>query len=91
MIEIKIERSQEIPYPDLLIKYRHVFGTEDGRVVLSDLLERCGVMTSSFRRDDKETFFNEGMRNVALMILNFINTDPETLRVEGQSTEEDDV
>jgi hypothetical protein len=88
MIEIKVERSQEIPYPDLLIKYRMVFGSPEGRVVLSDILERCGMMASSFRRDDKETFFNEGMRNVALMILNFINTDPEVVRTEGQSTED---
>ncbi len=90
MIKVEIERKEELPYNELVKLYKRVFDTEDGKTVLSDILSKTHFLSSSFMRDDKETFFNEGMRNVSLMILGYINTDPNLIE-EGQSKEDTDV
>ena len=44
-----------------------VMGTVEGRRFFSWLIMHCGQNSTSFTRDSR-TYFNEGMRNVALML-----------------------
>lgn len=47
--------------------YREVFNTTAGRLVLLDLLERCHVFTSIFRRNSEFALL-EGERNIGLYL-----------------------
>ena len=49
-----------------------VMATAEGRRYLWWLLDSCGVFRTSFTGDNS-TFFNEGMRNVGLMLLGDVN------------------
>lgn len=53
--------------------YRRLFSTEDGQLVLKDLMSSCGVLTPVIGKDTHDTYFNEGARSVILRILNTIN------------------
>lgn len=58
----------------LTAAYKHVFSTEDGKLVLHDLLRSCHALKSSYCRENThDTAFAEGQRNVALRILGFLN------------------
>lgn len=46
---------------------RSVMNTVEGRRFFSWLIMRCGQNETSFTRDSR-TYFNEGMRNVALLL-----------------------
>ena len=52
--------------------FRSVMATAEGRRWIWWLLERCGVFRTSFTGDNA-TFFNEGTRNVGLMVIADIN------------------
>lgn len=47
---------------------QHVMGSEQGRRVLWSLLEKGGVFGPCFTNDPYVTAFNEGQRNLALML-----------------------
>lgn len=49
--------------------YGAVFGSDQGKRVLLDLLGHCHVLGSSFDPDPCKTAFAEGQRDVALYIL----------------------
>lgn len=49
--------------------YRRVFSTEDGKIVLNDLMKACFIMRSTVGNSSDETSYNEGQRNVVLRIL----------------------
>lgn len=50
-------------------RYRRVFGTEDGRVVLAHILRQGHVLSTTFvAGDSHQTALNEGMRRLALSI-----------------------
>jgi len=49
-----------------------VMATAEGRRWIWWLLERCGVFRTSFTGDET-TYFNEGTRNVGLMVIADIN------------------
>ena len=55
-----------------LAAFRAVMATADGRRWIWWLLDRCGVFRTSFT-GDSTTFFNEGSRNVGLMVIADIN------------------
>jgi|TARA_R110000787_G_scaffold270750_1_gene377767 hypothetical protein len=59
--------------------FRFVFSSEEGKRVLSHICRECGVLRPSFVPGEalENTAFNEGMRNVALMILTALDETPE--------------
>jgi hypothetical protein len=59
--------------------FRFVFSSEEGRRVLSHICRECGVLRPSFVPGEalENTAFNEGMRNVALMILTAMDETPD--------------
>ena len=52
--------------------FRSLMATAEGRRWMWWLLERCGVFRTSFT-GDATTYFNEGTRNVGLMVIADIN------------------
>lgn len=77
-------RSKKV---DLLLKYRALFNSDDGKAILEDLCRSCHVFSSTMGDNPQETAFNEGARSVVLRILKTINTDPEVIEYmlkEGQ-------
>lgn len=63
----------------MISKYSAVFGTDDGKAVLHDMMKSCGMLDSIFSNDPQEHAYNEGQRNMVLRILRTINTDPAEL------------
>lgn len=59
--------------------FKKCFSSEEGKVVLSELVKECGMLKNSFRGNTDELLFNEGKRNVLLYILSIINVDLPTL------------
>jgi hypothetical protein len=59
--------------------YRQTFATEQGRLVLADVLRRAGLMQSSFAADPHETAYREGRRRIGLEIVEAINRDPDAV------------
>lgn len=57
--------------------YRRLFSTEDGKIVLKDLMNSCGISRSVMGRDVNETYFNEGRRSVVLGLMGTINMKTE--------------
>lgn len=55
-----------------LAAFRAVMATPQGRRWIWWLLDRCGVFRTSFT-GDHVTYFNEGSRNVGLMVIADIN------------------
>ncbi len=51
------------------IDYKVVFGSEEGKRVLHDILKSCGMLTSSFDESSVTMAYKEGQRNVALSLL----------------------
>jgi len=62
------------------INYQRVFGSEEGKRVLYDMMEYHSFLKPTYEKGDPhETAFNEGGRNVILRILTYINADIEAL------------
>jgi hypothetical protein len=59
--------------------FKFVFSSEEGKRVLSHICRECGVLRPSFVPGEalENTAFNEGMRNVALMILTAMDETPD--------------
>lgn len=58
-------------------RYQRVFNSEDGKIVLRDLMKVCHLADlSMLDGDTHETAFREGERSVILRILKTINADP---------------
>jgi|TARA_R110000796_G_scaffold3960_1_gene15120 hypothetical protein len=59
--------------------FKFIFSSEEGKRVLSHICRECGVLRPSFVPGEalENTAFNEGMRNVALMILTALDESPE--------------
>jgi len=55
-----------------IASFRAVMASPDGRRWVWNLLERCGVFRTSYT-GDSTTYFNEGSRNVGLMVITDIN------------------
>jgi len=78
---------------DLIITYKKLFSTDDGKKVLHDLMKSCHIMTSTLETDPILMAHNEGARSIVLRILRTIQTDPdqmEALLKLGQSEGEED-
>ena len=61
----------------LVQAYKTVFRSEEGKIVLRDLLTKFHVLSSSMATGHVE--FAEGERNVALYILDKLNTSVEDI------------
>ena len=59
--------------------FKFIFSSEEGKRVLSHICRECGVLRPSFVPGEalENTAFNEGIRNVALMILTALDESPE--------------
>ena len=59
--------------------FKTVFGSEEGKRVLSHICRECGVLQPSYApgQSANDAIFNEGMRNAALMILTALDETPE--------------
>lgn len=54
---------------DLIKHYKIVFGSDEGKSVISDLEKRCHYNVSTFSKDSTtETAFMEGQRSVLLFV-----------------------
>ena len=62
---------------DIVRSYQKVFSTEDGQVVLHDMMKVFKFYETSACPDANETFFNEGQRSVVLSILGVLKVDSE--------------
>lgn len=63
-------------YKDIIASYKKVFSSDDGKIVLKDLISKGGILKTSFvDRDPQGTAFNEGSRNLVLHILTILQTD----------------
>ena len=61
----------------LIIAYKQVFESDDGKKVLEDLEKRCGFHTTThIKGDSHESAFLEGTRSVILFIKNMLNKKP---------------
>lgn len=63
-----------------LLVYKRLFETEDGKKVLTDLINSCHILGSSFDENPYVTAYNEGARSVVTRILAKIKTDPDQLK-----------
>lgn len=85
------KKSRERKMVDSINRYKEVFHSENGRLILLDLLKSTNVIGTSFSPDPYETAFNEGQKAVVLRILRTIETDPaqllELINLAGQSEE----
>ena len=61
----------------LIIAYKQVFESDNGKKVLEDLERRCGYHTTThIKGDSHESAFLEGTRSVVLFIKNMLNKKP---------------
>jgi hypothetical protein len=72
-------------------EFRAVFlATDQGKRVLLDILTMCHFRRSSVvKGDPHHTYFKEGERNAALMILDLISVEPKTPPAMQSKTTED--
>lgn len=64
----KAERLERIKAERWERALRTVMGTAEGRIVMGELIRRCGVFESSWTRDSA-IHFNEGRRSIGLMVM----------------------
>ena len=62
-----------------LLAYRRLFSTEDGQIVLKDLMNSCFFNRSTIGGDPHETYYNEGVRSVVLRIFETANISSERI------------
>lgn len=62
----------------LMIAYKQVFESDNGKKVLEDLEKRCSYhSTTHIKGDSHESAFLEGTRSVVLFIKNMLNKKGE--------------
>ena len=64
--------EQKLKNESLLLSYRTVMNSSDGKQVLWDILSVCGVFNLSMT-GNSWTYFNEGQRKVGLYIMTMLN------------------
>lgn len=55
--------------------YRRLFSTEDGQIVLQDLMSSCFLTRSTIGTTPYETYYNEGARAIVLRLIQQANLD----------------
>ena len=64
---------------DLVRAYKNIFDSEEGKLVLHDLMKNFHVLHSTMDANPNEVMFKEGERSVVLRILRTINMDANEL------------
>jgi hypothetical protein len=59
--------------------YQRLFSTDDGQIVMKDLMKSCFLSRSVIGADPHETYFNEGVRSVMLRLLQQANIDDKQI------------
>lgn len=67
------------PKADLVRAYKNTFSTDEGKMVLHNLMKTFHVLNSTMDANPNEVMFKEGERSVVLRILRTIGTDPNEL------------
>ena len=62
-----------------VLAYKRFFDTEDGKLILKDLMKSCHMASSTVDSSTHETYFNEGARSVVLRILKTNNTSMDAI------------
>lgn len=62
---------------DDALYYQRVFGSDDGKIVLADLVKKNNVLSNTFNEDSHRSAFNQGRRDAILEILAILNIDIE--------------
>lgn len=76
---------------DMILTYKRVFDTDDGKIVLDDLMRSCHMKNTTFDGDIHRMAFNEGARSVVLRILETMNvTEARLAEFMKQMEEQDD-
>ena len=60
---------------DDALYYQRVFKSEDGKVVLADLVKKNHVLSNTFIEDPYRSAFNQGRRDAINEILSILNID----------------
>lgn len=67
--------------------YKQVFSSQAGERVLHDLIQFSGMLSVDL--DPNKAVFNNGMRNIVIMVLKQLNTDPSALMEHIRRIEEE--
>lgn len=55
--------------------YQKVFNSEEGKIILKDLMKRCYLKDTTYDGDQNAMMFREGTRSVVLHIFTQLKTD----------------
>jgi len=75
-VELRIFNSKR---KEIILAYRRLFNTEDGKLVLNDMCKMCHFNASTFDPDPYQSANNEGKREVILRIMRTVESDPREL------------
>jgi hypothetical protein len=74
------EERRADKHKTMMMDYKRVFGSEQGRRVLSDLIANHFVMNSTYSRGPQaelDMAFKEGQRQVVMRLMTIMKYDPE--------------
>lgn len=80
------DKSQVQKQTELVLTYRRVFNSDDGKKVLADLMTNSYQLTTTIHYDRSGqfnpymAFFHEGERSVLLKILNILEKTPDDIK-----------
>lgn len=80
---LKIKRAQKV-----VEAYKTVFGSDKGRIVLTDLMKKCFVAEPVTDKDPVVSAFNDGKRCAVLDIFKMVGFDERNLIELLQQSEE---
>lgn len=77
----------------MISRYQAVFNSDDGKIVLQDMMQHWGILSDIFDENPRIHAFNEGARSVVMRILRTINADLDTIEesMQRQLEKDDDV
>jgi len=61
---------------ELKTAYKQTFTTEQAKIVLEDLAQRCHFFGTTFTESTNEVIYKEGQRSVVLFLNNMIKDTP---------------
>ena len=71
-------KKLEQHFKNLSINYKMIFGSDEGKEVLSDLEKRCHHhTTTNVKGDSHESAYMEGQRSILLFIKHMLHNDNE--------------
>jgi hypothetical protein len=74
---------------DIVLKYKRIFDSEEGKAVLLDLMEKFHVYGGTYTPDPYNMYFREGERSVVRHIISAVDMDYEAFRKTLKEIEEE--